>query len=75
LQTWFHARGTTFTDYLLEQRLNFAERQLVSTARKATVSEIAYAVGFSDLSYFSRCFRRRFGITASDLRAAGHRKG
>ena len=60
----------SFADYVLEQRLNFAERQLANSANNAAVTEIAYAAGFSDLSYFSRCFRRRFGITPSDRRAA-----
>jgi AraC-like DNA-binding protein len=67
LQNWFHERGTSFTDYVLEQRLILAEQQLANTAT-ATVSEIAYAAGFSDLSYFSRCFRRRFGMTPSERR-------
>jgi AraC family transcriptional activator of tynA and feaB len=70
LQTWFHEGGMSFADYVLEQRLNFAERQLANSANNAAVTEIAYAAGFSDLSYFSRCFRRRFGITPSDRRAA-----
>jgi AraC-like DNA-binding protein len=38
---------------------------------RATVTEIAYATGFSDLSYFSRAFRRRFGMTPRDRRHGG----
>lgn len=70
LQTWFHERGTSFTRYVLEQRLELAERQLSGLAGNASITEIAYATGFSDLSYFSRRFRRRFGIAPSDRRAA-----
>ena len=33
-----------------------------------TVSEIAYQVGFSDPSYFSKCFRRQFGKVPTDVR-------
>jgi AraC-like DNA-binding protein len=32
------------------------------------VSDIAYLAGFNDVSYFHRAFRRRFGMTPSDLR-------
>ncbi len=39
-----------------------------------TITAIAYAAGFGDLSYFSRCFRRRFGATPSEIRA-GVRQG
>jgi AraC-like DNA-binding protein len=35
-----------------------------------TLTAIAFAVGFGDLSYFNRTFRRRFGATPSDIRAA-----
>ena len=35
-----------------------------------TISAVAYSVGFGDLSYFNRTFRRRFGATPSDIRAA-----
>jgi AraC-like DNA-binding protein len=34
-----------------------------------TVSSIAYDVGFGDLSYFNRCFRRTYGATPSDVRS------
>ena len=70
LQTWFQAQGTSFTQYVLEQRLLLAERQLGSLLPNRSITEVAYAAGFSDLSYFSRCFHRRFGITPSDWRAA-----
>jgi AraC-like DNA-binding protein len=28
----------------------------------------AASVGFNDLSYFNRSFKRRFGVTASDIK-------
>ena len=65
LQTLFKEHGTSVTRYILEQRLTLAERQL-GYGTHAAITEIAYAVGFSDLSYFSRAFRRRFGMTASE---------
>jgi CheY-like chemotaxis protein len=41
-------------------RLKEAEKRLKSTAK--TVAEIAYEVGFSSPSYFSKCYRDLFGI-------------
>jgi AraC-like DNA-binding protein len=32
------------------------------------------AAGFGDLSHFHRSFRRRYGATPSDVRAAGGRQ-
>jgi signal transduction histidine kinase/ligand-binding sensor domain-containing protein/DNA-binding response OmpR family regulator len=34
----------------------------------ATISEIAYAVGFSSLNYFTRCFHQQYGISPSDYK-------
>ena len=36
-----------------------------------TVSEIGYAVGFSDPSYFSKCFHEHFGMTPSQAQNTG----
>jgi signal transduction histidine kinase/DNA-binding response OmpR family regulator len=35
-----------------------------------TISEIAYRVGFSSPSYFSRCFREEFGMPPSEFEAS-----
>lgn len=39
-------------------------------ARTRKISDIAHSSGFSDLSYFNRAFRKRFGATPSELREA-----
>lgn len=70
-QRMFASSGTTFTDFVLDQRLLLARRLLRDgEMRHRKVSDIAFAVGFNDLSYFNRSFKRRFGITPSDLQAA-----
>ncbi len=46
--------GNNFVDYLNSVRISAAERLLVTTDMQVT--EIAQAVGYSDLSYFSRRF-------------------
>lgn len=61
------AHGTSFSAMLIETRLVAAQYQLVQTEER--ISQIAYDVGFSSLSHFSRLFRERFGITAKTMRA------
>ncbi len=34
--------------------------------KKLNVSEVAYAVGFKDLSHFRKCFKQEFGMSASE---------
>lgn len=71
IQRLFESEGTTFTDHVLAQRLAFAHRLLSDPHRASLkVSTIAFDAGFSDLSYFNRSFRRRYGVTPSELRAA-----
>ena len=47
-------------------RLKEARRLLLSTDR--SISEIAYAVGFSTPAYFSKCYRDLYGEAPSDIR-------
>jgi AraC-like DNA-binding protein len=62
--------GATFPERVLELRLQKA-RAMLSEARHngLKVSEIALACGFNEVSYFNRCFRRRFGASPTELRA------
>ncbi len=70
VQELFKTHGTTFTAQLMNLRLE-AAAQLLQRAPSNTVGQVAYSVGFSDLSYFHRQFRRRFGKTPGHL----HRNG
>ena len=47
------------------QRLNHAKELL--EAKAMTVSEVAYQVGYSNLSYFSQSFKSEFGIQPSEI--------
>jgi AraC-like DNA-binding protein len=71
IQKLFESEGTTLSRYVLGQRLAQAHRMLVNPhqAHRA-ISTIAYDVGFGDLPTFNREFRRLFGATPSDVRAA-----
>ena len=35
----------------------------------ALVKDVAYSVGFNDLSYFTRAFKRQLGVCPSDYQA------
>jgi AraC-like DNA-binding protein len=69
VQLMFEELGTSFTDYVLEQRLLLARRMLENPSlQQRRISDIAFDTGFGDLSHFNRSFRRRFGLTPSDVR-------
>jgi AraC-like DNA-binding protein len=69
-QKLFEAEGRTFSDYLLERRLERAFHMLRDGHRiDRTVSTIAFDVGFGDLSYFNRTFKKRFDATPREIRA------
>jgi AraC-like DNA-binding protein len=70
IQELFHREGTSFSELVLTARLRLASRRLADPSDARTISAIAFAVGFNDLSYFNRRFRERFGATPSDVRAA-----
>lgn len=77
VQMLFEEQGTTFSDFVLERRLDAARRMLTSP-RHATwsITAIALEAGFSDLSHFNRRFKRRYRMTPTDLRTqAGHGGG
>jgi AraC-like DNA-binding protein len=71
VQALFADEGTTFSQFLLEERLARVHRMLRHPRKMArSTSDIAYEAGFGDLSHFNRAFRRRYGATPSDVRAA-----
>jgi len=73
VQLLFEHQGTTFTEYVRNARLNRAHRMLADPhLADRSISVIAFDVGFSDLSYFNKAFRRRFGETPSDVRTASN---
>ncbi|MHA0796541.1 AraC family transcriptional regulator [Gilvimarinus sp. F26214L] len=71
VQQLFEREGTSFSRYVLEQRLAATYRALGRTGTPPpSVTQIALDAGFGDLSYFNRCFRRRYGCTPSEVRAS-----
>jgi AraC-like DNA-binding protein len=69
IQRLFADEDTSFTDYVLSQRLARAHRLLMDPRyANAAVSAIAFEAGFGDLSYFNRVFRRAYSATPSEVR-------
>ena len=56
--------GLSGGQYLREVRLQHA-RDLLLSGTYITVKEVAAAVGFRDAAYFSRAYRKRFGVLPS----------
>jgi signal transduction histidine kinase/DNA-binding response OmpR family regulator len=57
--------GKSATQLVMEMRLNEAHAMLIK--RAGSVSEVAYSVGYSNLSYFTRSFKEKFGVLPSKV--------
>ena len=60
--------GMTVVDLLRKARLNRAKTLLAETDK--SISEIAYEVGFSSPSYFTKCYKDEYKILPVDVRNA-----
>ncbi|USD61768.1 helix-turn-helix transcriptional regulator [Vibrio sp. SCSIO 43140] len=64
----FHQQvGQSFRNYLINKRIEYA-KQMLKTDSEQRVSSIAFSSGFNDLSYFSRVFKKRTGMSPSTYR-------
>jgi AraC-like DNA-binding protein len=65
------ATGRTFSEHQLDRRLALIERILRDPQHAPRrIADIAFEIGFRDLSYFNRVFRRKFGATPTEIRHA-----
>ncbi len=65
----FENEGTTFSQFVLGERLACARRMLLDPRHAhQSIGAIAYTSGFGDLSHFNHAFRRRYGATPSEVR-------
>lgn len=65
--------GESPNNFLMSYRLHSA---LTLFNKKAgNISEIAFDSGFSDSSYFSKCFHRRYGLSPSDYLRIKQKQG
>jgi AraC-like DNA-binding protein len=58
--------GQTPTDFIRNKRLERAAQMLRTTSY--SVNEIADLVGFSYASYFTKCFKEKYGVMPKDYR-------
>ncbi len=75
-RTHLHKKLKTITDqspseFIRNLRLQRATELFQS--QYDNVSQIAYTVGFSNLSYFTKCFKEKYGVTPSDYLAADNK--
>lgn len=54
-------------DYLLTEKMEYARKALMNPS--ASISDVAYDVGYGDYRSFSRAFKNLHGITPSDFQA------
>lgn len=67
LSSVFHEEtGQTIHEYVTELRMGKATELLRTTTYR--VSDIAHAVGYQDGNYFSRCFKKQYGVSPGEYR-------
>ena len=75
LRALFADEGTSFADHVTLRRLLWVHQRLCDPASAGQpIGRLAMDAGFGDLSAFNARFRRQFGATPSDVRAAALRR-
>lgn len=65
----FEGEDTSFSEFVLRRRLVRVHRLLTDPLRvDQSIASLAFEVGFGDLSYFNRAFKRFYGATPSEIR-------
>jgi AraC-like DNA-binding protein len=65
------ASGKSMSRRLLDERLAFCRARLTeANFRHLPIGRIAFDAGFSNQSYFTSCFRAKYGMTPRELRSA-----
>ena len=71
VQRLFEACDMTFSEFLLSMRLQNVHAVLTDLRQAhRSISDIALAAGFGDVSYFNRAFRNHYGASPTAIRRA-----
>jgi AraC-like DNA-binding protein len=71
VQRLFESGDTTFSEFLLLKRLQSVHAVLTDPRQShRSISDIALAAGFGDVSYFNRAFRNYYGASPTAIRQA-----
>ncbi|CDT46539.1 conserved hypothetical protein [Vibrio coralliirubri] len=66
----FHLHfGVSFRDFVCDKRVLLAKK-LIEADTESKIAVIAYQCGYKDVSYFSRIFKKRTGVTPASYRRA-----
>lgn len=58
--------GSSLGSYIIERRMEKAKALLAEG--KLTVSEVAFAVGYDNFTYFSRLFKNKVGVMPKEYK-------
>jgi AraC-like DNA-binding protein len=69
VQNLLSETDASFSERVIEYRMKKARGMLQSQeGSRKKISDIAFACGFNEISYFNRSFRRRFGASPTQYR-------
>jgi YesN/AraC family two-component response regulator len=60
--------GTSFPDYIINLRLEKAREILIQADQPCEIKDVCFRVGYSNNSYFTAAFKKKYGITPSKYR-------
>jgi AraC-like DNA-binding protein len=64
--------GVSTGQFIRNYRLSIAKKLIMENYADRNITEIAYAVGFNDPKYFTRCFSRQYGCSPSTYMRDDH---
>lgn len=68
-----HHRNYSVSEFLRSERLSLARRELATARqRKLSVTDVAYACGFTHLSKFAEAYRKKYGEKPSETLRKGN---